>query len=56
MKYYLFPFLKQAGIKIHFLSWLMVIELLLWNRKERWSIVGDVLFKRVWVLAGFRLS
>ena len=56
MKYYLFPFLKHTGFVIHFLSSLMVIELSLWNRKERWGIVGDVLFEQVRVLAGFRLS
>ena len=31
----IFPFLKKAGIVIHFLNLLIVTELLLWNRKER---------------------
>ena len=31
----IFPFLKQAGIVIHFLNLKIVTELLLWNIKER---------------------
>ena len=48
--------MKQAGIAIHFLSMLIEIELLLWNRKERWSTVGHVLFDPVRVSAGFSVS
>ena len=33
--YEIFPFLKKAGIVIHFLNLLTVTELLLRNRKER---------------------
>ena len=44
--YEIFPFLKQAEIAIYFLSLLMIIELLSWNRKERWSSVGHVLFNQ----------
>ena len=32
--YEIFSFLKQAGIVIYFLNLLIVIEFLLWNRKE----------------------
>ena len=48
--------MKQAGIAIHFLSLLIEIELLLWNRKERWGTVGHVLFDPVRVSAGFSVS
>ena len=49
------PIFETGGIVIHFISLLMVTELLLWNRKERWSTVGHVLFEpiRVSVSQGF---
>ena len=33
--YEISPFLKQAGIVIHFLNLKILTELVLWNRKER---------------------
>ena len=45
--YEIFPLLKQAGIVIHFLSLLILIELLLWNRKERWSTIEHVLLEPI---------
>ena len=39
----------------HFLNLLIVIELLLWNRKERQNAVDYVLFKAFRVLAGIVL-
>ena len=48
--------MQQAGIAIHLLNLLMETELLLWNRKERWSTVGHVLFDPVRVSGGFSVS
>ena len=45
--YEIFQFLKQVGIVIHFLSLLIVTELLLWDEKERQSTVGHVFFEPV---------
>ena len=36
-----FPFLKQAGILIHFFNLFIVTELLFWNRKERSTVKQD---------------
>ena len=43
--YGIFPFLKQAGLAIHFLSLLVIIQLLLCNNKKRNTTVGHVLFE-----------
>ena len=43
--YEIFPFLKQVGLAIHFLSLLVIIQLLLWNNKKRNSTGGHVLFE-----------
>ena len=51
----MFLFLKQAGIIIHFLSLQIIIELLLWNRKESYSTVGHALFESVKVSAGVEI-
>ena len=53
--YEIFSFLKQAGIVIHFLNLLIVIQLILWNRKERYSTVGHALFKPVRVSASIEI-
>ena len=53
--YEIFQILKQAGMVIYFLNLMMVTELLLRNRKERWSIVGHVPFNPVRVSAGIEL-
>ena len=42
-------------IVAHFLNLLIVIELSLWNRKERQNAVGHVLFKPFRVSAGVEL-
>ena len=58
--YEIFPFLKQGGIAIHFLNFMVVTQLLLWNRKERLSLtvtegrqlgmsfLSQLGFQRVW--------
>ena len=37
-----FPFLKQAGILIHFFNLFIVTELLFWNRKERDRLLNKI--------------
>ena len=51
--YEIFPFLKQAGIVIHFLN--SLIQLLLWNKESK-SAVGHVLFEPWYFFRTFLLS
>ena len=44
-----------SRIVAHFLNLLIVIELSLWNRKERQNAVGPVLFKLFRVSVGVEL-
>ena len=43
---------RNRRIVAHYLNLLIVIELLLWNRKERQNAVGHVLYKPFRVSAG----